>query len=92
MHIKSKTRHKIFEIFRPKSDLFLKKSDITLAFCILVIGTRKQFQLQTGVFLKRPDVVTFDVYKLLVSPMIVSSKHSQKVPENMKIPHPLNNA
>ena len=34
---------------------------ITLAFCILVIDTRKQFQLQTGVFLKRPDVVTFDV-------------------------------
>ena len=33
---------------------------ITLAFCILVIDTRKQFQLQTGVFLKRPDVVTFD--------------------------------
>ena len=27
----------------------------------LVIDTRKQFQLQTGVFLKRPDVVTFDV-------------------------------
>ena len=36
---------------------------ITLAFCILVIDTRKQFQLQTGVFLKRPDVVTFDVCK-----------------------------
>ena len=25
-----------------------------------MIDTRKQFQLQTGVFLKRPDVVTFD--------------------------------
>ena len=36
------------------------KGYITLAFCILVIDTRKQFQLQTGVFLKRPDVVTFD--------------------------------
>ena len=33
-----------------------------MAFCILVIDTRKQFQLQTGVFSKRPDVVTFDVY------------------------------
>ena len=37
------------------------KWHITLAFCILVIDTRKQFQLQTGVFMKRPDVVTFDV-------------------------------
>ena len=36
------------------------KGYITLAFCILVIDTCKQFQLQTGVFLKRPDVVTFD--------------------------------
>ena len=36
------------------------KGYITLAFCILVVDTRKQFQLQTGVFLKRPDVVTFD--------------------------------
>ena len=27
-----------------------------------MIDTRKQFQLQTGVFLKRPDVVTFDDY------------------------------
>ena len=27
-----------------------------------MIDTRKQFQLQTGVFLKRPDVVTFDEY------------------------------
>ena len=25
-----------------------------------MIDTRKQFQLQSGVFLKRPDVVTFD--------------------------------
>ena len=25
-----------------------------------MIDTHKQFQLQTGVFLKRPDVVTFD--------------------------------
>ena len=25
-----------------------------------MIDTRKQFQLQTGVFLKRPDVVAFD--------------------------------
>ena len=33
---------------------------ITMAFCILVIDKGKQFQLQTGVFLKRPDVVTFD--------------------------------
>ena len=40
------------------------KRYITLAFCILVIDTRKQFQLQTDVFLKRPDVVTFDVYIL----------------------------
>ena len=37
------------------------KGYITLAFCILVIDTRKEFQLQTSVFLKRPDVVTFDV-------------------------------
>ena len=29
-----------------------------------MIDTRKQFQLQTGVFLKRPEVVTFDVYTL----------------------------
>ena len=36
------------------------KGYITLAFCILVIDTRKEFQLQTGVFLKRPDVVTLD--------------------------------
>ena len=36
------------------------KGYITLAFCILVIDLRKQFQLQTGVFWKRPDVVTFD--------------------------------
>ena len=36
------------------------KGYITLAFCILVIDTRKEFQLQTSVFLKRPDVVTFD--------------------------------
>ena len=36
------------------------KCYITLAFCILVIDTRKKFKLQTGVFLKRPDVVTFD--------------------------------
>ena len=34
---------------------------IALVFCIMVIDTRKQCQLQTGVFLKRPDVVTFDV-------------------------------
>ena len=33
---------------------------MTLAFFILVIDTRKQFQLQRGLFLKRPDVVTFD--------------------------------
>ena len=36
------------------------KGYITLAFCILVMDTRKEFQLQTIVFLKRPDVVTFD--------------------------------
>ena len=30
-----------------------------------MIDTRKQFQLQTGVFLKRPDVVTFDDMKLV---------------------------
>ena len=35
---------------------------MTFAFCILVIDTSKQFQLQTGVILKMPDVVTFDVY------------------------------
>ena len=31
-----------------------------------MIDTRKQFQLQTGVFLKRPDVVTFDASKNLL--------------------------
>ena len=30
-----------------------------------MIDTRKHFQLQTGVFLKRPDVVTFDDKQML---------------------------
>ena len=44
------------------------KGYITLAFCILVIDTRKEFQLQTSVFLKRPDVVTFDDKKMTYPP------------------------
>ena len=48
---------------------------ITLAFRILVIDTRKQFQLQTAVFLKRPDVVTFDVYIDDVSKVFLNSNN-----------------
>ena len=36
-----------------------------------MIDTRKQFQLQTGVFLKRPDVVTFDVSLIKSRVMII---------------------
>ena len=40
---------------KAKTLIFKMIYNIHLAFCI-----RKKFQLQTGVFLKRPDVMTFD--------------------------------
>ena len=37
-----------------------------------MIDTRKHFQLQTGVFLKRPDVATFDeTYKKIFGDCVV---------------------
>ena len=44
-----------------------------------MIDTRTQFQLQIGVFLKRPDVVTFDVSEKVNNNILTSIQNKASV-------------